>query len=313
MTEYICERCTIEFRDKRLLIKHLKRKNPCIAIENDIEGDKLIDKLNKKIGIECVKCIKIYKNEECIRKHKCKGIEENNTVLEKMNERLDRLEEENKKLKDKLSNSSIKNITNNTDNSNNINTNITIVLPNSFGKENLDYLLKNPEKEVIKLLRGCCPESIVNIFKEVHKNPKHPENHNIRVENKKEGIISIFENDKWQDHTKTNGLQKIYDNTELKILELIDESDEAVIKKYVKPKQIERFNKETDLLEWADVIDIREDEVKLIDDRIEIIATKDQEIEQKKKERELEKKRKDMDNLMMRAVSKKDSLQITSI
>ena len=71
------------------------------------------------------------------------------------------------------------------------------------------------------------------------------------------------------------------------------------------------FNKETDLLEWADVIDIREDDVKLIDDRIEIIATKDQEIEQKKKERELEKKRKDMDNLMMRAVSKKESLQIT--
>jgi len=51
--------------------------------------------------------------------------------------------------------------------------------------------------------------------------------------------------------------------------------------------------------------------VKLIDDRIEIIATKEQEIEQKKKERELEKKRKDMDNLMMRAVSKKESLQIT--
>ncbi len=79
--------------------------------------------------------------------------------------------------------------------------------------------------------------------------------------------------------------QKIYDNTELKILELIDESDEAVIKKYVKPKQIERFNKETDLLEWADVIDIREDDVKLIDDRIEIIATKDQEIEKKRKRR----------------------------
>ena len=150
----------------------------------------------------------------------------------------------------------------------------------------------------------------MNIFKEVHKNPSHPENHNIRVENKKEGIISIFENNTWQDHTKTNGLKKIYDNTELKILELIDESDEAVIKKYVKPKQIERFNKETDVLEWADVIDIRED-VKLIDDRIEIISTKEQEIVEKKKEKELDKKRKDMDNLMMRAVSKKEISEIT--
>lgn len=107
----------------------------------------------------------------------------------------------------------------------------------------------------------------------------------IRVENKKEGIIRNFENNTWQDHTKTNGLKKIYDNTELKILELIDESDEAIIKKYVKPKEIERFNKETDLLEWADVIDIREEDVKLIDNRIEIIVRKEQEIVKKKKEK----------------------------
>lgn len=81
-------------------------------------------------------------------------------------------------------------------------------------------MLKNPEKEIIKLLRGNCPDSIVNLVKEIHKNPNHPENNNIRIENKKEGIISIYENNKWRDHSKTNGLQRIYDNTELKVLEI---------------------------------------------------------------------------------------------
>jgi hypothetical protein len=309
MVENICNRCGIEFGRKDILIKHLKKKNICMPIEMDEDRNIQLEQLSKKCEIECVRCNKMYKNDETLRKHKCKTIDKTEEMIEKMNERLDKLEEENKTLKDKLEKgniNSIKNITNttnNTDNSNNTN-NITIVLPNSFGKENLDYLLKNPEKEVIKLLRGCYPESIVNFVKEVHKNPEHPENHNIRVDNKKDGIISIFENEKWQDHTKTNGLKKIYNNTELKVLELIDESNEEVIKKYVKPKQIERFNKETELLEWSDVIDTREEDVKLIYDRIEIIASKEQQIEDKKKDKEIERKRKEFDNLMLRAVSK---------
>jgi DNA-directed RNA polymerase subunit RPC12/RpoP len=178
---YFCDRCGLEFVEKKHIKQHLKKKLSCMPIKSEIEALVQLEELNKKDGVKCDICNKIYKNLESLRNHR-----------------------------------------------------------------------------------------------------------------------------------KRNGLQKIYDNTELKILELIDESDEAVIKKYVKPKQIERFNKETDLLEWADVIDIREEDVKLIDDRIDIIATKEQEIEQKKRERELDKKRKELDSLMMRAVSKKDSLQITS-
>ena len=306
MGENICNRCGIEFGRKDVLIKHLKKKNICMPIEMDEDRNIQLELLSKKCEIECDKCNKMYKNSNSLRMHKCKIIDKTEEILEALSE----LKNENKMMKEKLENmsniNSIKNITNttnNTDNSNNTN-NITIVLPNSFGKENLDYLLKNPEKEVIKLLRGCYPESIVNFVKEVHKNPEHPENHNIRVDNKKDGIISIFENEKWQDHTKTNGLKKIYNNTELKVLELIDESNEEVIKKYVKPKQIERFNKETELLEWSDVIDTQEEDVKLIYDRIEIIASKEQQIEEKKKDKEIERKRKEFDNLMLRAVSK---------
>ena len=310
MTEYICERCTVYFKDKRQLIKHLKRKKPCIEIESEIEREELIERLNKKEGKECERCKKIYKNDESLRKHKCKGEDKE---INKINERLDRLEEENKRinnenkeLKEKIKGGVVNNITNNTDNSTN-NTNIMIVMPNSFGKENLEELLKNPEKEIIKLLRGNCPESIVNLVKEIHKNPKHPENNNIRIENKKEGIISIYENNEWRDHSKTNGLQRIYDNTELKVLEILDASDEDIIKKHVKPRQIERFNEETDVLGWADMIDIRKEEEK--PKGIEFIESKEQKMRKKQLEKRNEKKQKEMENLLLHTMSKKENIK----
>lgn len=156
MRENICERCGIEFGRRDVLIKHLKRKTLCMPIEMDVDRNIQLERLSRKCEIECERCNKMYKNSNSLRMHKCIGKENiMNEELEKMNDRLDRLEEENKMLKNKLEKgdkktiNSIKNITNNTDNSTN---NITIVLPNSFGKENIDYLLKNPEKEIIKLL-----------------------------------------------------------------------------------------------------------------------------------------------------------------
>ncbi len=304
-----CIRCGLEFVEKKHLKQHLKKKILCMPIENDIDRKIQLEELTKKEGIECEKCDRTYKNVNSLRMHKCKGEDKE---INKITDRLDRLEEENKRinnenkeLKEKIKGRVVNNITNNTDNSNN--TNIMIVMPNSFGKENLEELLKNPEKEIIKLLRGNCPESIVNLVKEIHKNPKHPENNNIRIENKKEGIISIYENNEWRDHSKTNGLQRIYDNTELKVLEILDASDEDVIKKHVKPRQIERFNEETDVLGWADVIDIRKEED--IPKGIELIETKEQKERKKQLEKRKEKKQKEMESLLLHTMSKKENIK----
>ena len=291
---YICNRCGIDFLEKKHIKQHLKKKLNCMPIVNDIDRCIQLEELEKKEGIMCEYCENIYKNAESLRNHISRThMNTSEKKMDTINERLDRLEEENKRinnenkeLKEKLKGGVVNNITNNTDNSTNTNTNntnIMIVMPNSFGKENLEELLKNPEKEIIKLLRGNCPESIVNLVKEIHKNPKYPENNNIRIENKKEGIISIYENNEWRDHSKTNGLQRIYDNTELKVLEILDASDEDIIKKHVKPRQIERFNEETDVLGWADMIDIRKEEE--IPKGIELIETK----EQKERKKQLEK------------------------
>jgi uncharacterized C2H2 Zn-finger protein len=119
MTENICNRCGIEFGRKDVLIKHLKKKNICMPIEMDADRNIQLEELSKKCNIKCVRCNKMYKNDESLRKHKCKIIDKTDEIIEKMSERLDRLEEENNTLKEKLEKSnikSIKNITNNTNN-----------------------------------------------------------------------------------------------------------------------------------------------------------------------------------------------------
>ena len=61
--EYNCERCGLFFKEKRILLGHLKRKSGCIALESDIEAEKLIEKVKSKEGIECDKCNRTYKNK----------------------------------------------------------------------------------------------------------------------------------------------------------------------------------------------------------------------------------------------------------
>jgi hypothetical protein len=72
MEEFTCERCGLFFKEKRILMSHLKRKIKCIAIESDIEPGDLIIKLTKKEGVECEYCNRTYKNKESLRRHNCK-------------------------------------------------------------------------------------------------------------------------------------------------------------------------------------------------------------------------------------------------
>ncbi len=69
-----CKRCGLEFKDRRNLFQHLKRKTSCMAIESDISLLKQLEELKKREGIVCDKCERIYKNKESLRKHKCRII-----------------------------------------------------------------------------------------------------------------------------------------------------------------------------------------------------------------------------------------------
>ena len=93
---------------------------------------------------------------------------------------------------------------NNTNSNNNVQQNIVV---NNFGKDNWDHmtdeikinLLKNPHK-MIKLA-----------FEKVNLNEDVPENHNIRVENKRSDKVLIWEDEMWRNMDKDNTLRVVVD------------------------------------------------------------------------------------------------------
>ena len=82
MENNICERCGIDFQEKKRLVQHLKRKRWCIAIENDIDPNIQLEALVHKNGIECVKCNKIYSSKDSLRRHRCSNVTPQDTINE---------------------------------------------------------------------------------------------------------------------------------------------------------------------------------------------------------------------------------------
>ena len=61
MAFHICERCGMEFTQKKHLVQHLKRKNPCLALKTDKLMSELLDDLKKQKvedGVKCSNCEK---------------------------------------------------------------------------------------------------------------------------------------------------------------------------------------------------------------------------------------------------------------
>lgn len=97
------------------------------------------------------------------------------------------------------------NITNNTNfNQNNIQINI-----NNYGHENLDYLTHDYKTSLLKIPYRAVPK----LIKHIHFNPEHPENHNIKIPNKKQKFALIQRNGKWEYRDKKHVIENIVDNS----------------------------------------------------------------------------------------------------
>ena len=83
-----------------------------------------------------------------------------------------------------------------TNNTNNIETqNVNIININSFGNENTDYI---DDKAILACI-GRVYKSIPSLLEKIHFDPKHPENHNIKITNKKLPYASVMgNNQKWK-------------------------------------------------------------------------------------------------------------------
>jgi hypothetical protein len=217
---YNCKRCGICFSERKGLMKHLRRKNVCIGIESTKTQEELLEELNKKEGVECEECKRIYKNEESLRRHKCKGVVDN--IKDELRVEIEKkIRELQKELKGVITKDTIKqvanSITNNNDNSttnnnnttNNINNtqNITVIINDIDDPKCIQYILKDP-KLAEKILRWVTDKNgLLKYMDEKYYNPKRPENQCIRrVDNEN---MELYILGTWIKHDNMTALNKI--------------------------------------------------------------------------------------------------------
>lgn len=98
----------------------------------------------------------------------------------------------------------------NCNNTNNIETqqNITINI-NAFGNENTDYL---DDKAILACI-GRVYKSIPSLLEKIHFDPNHPENHNIKISNKKLPYASVMgTNKKWRTVDRKDAIETMVIN-----------------------------------------------------------------------------------------------------
>lgn len=181
-TEFDCAVCVLKFSRKYHLDRHIATKKHIDKLEN-----------SPKKTFVCSFCTHSFSHSSSRSKHqtKCKI---KNTVPLKEYEILREEKEAMKKKIEELLLSQNNQITNNNNNNHHIGTQVNITI-NAFGKENLDYITDTQCLKIVNQVFNSIPAAAQIVF----FNPEHPENHNIKIPNKKEPYAMIMKADQtWE-------------------------------------------------------------------------------------------------------------------
>jgi hypothetical protein len=218
--------------------------------ENGTPIDPLDEDLNKTI--KCDYCGKEFKHRQSKFTHqkKCDG-KDKNTMFMYLKEQLEELKERENLLKEewKLEKNQMKldmetllekvgnNITNNT-----INIKEQNIILNNFGNENIDYF----HQKYFNFLLKAPFSSVPKFLKDLHFNPNHPENHNVKITNKKLPYASVWEGNKWNIRDK----KQVIENLVVKGFSIIDGQNEII--NNLEPEKQKRYGDFHDKFESDD-------------------------------------------------------------
>lgn len=229
-----CNDCKIKFTRMTHLKRHLISKRH--LVRTSVEKNNLVD---------CV-CSKSFTTRSALYRHRKKCIDyikfvqkqqyqnividtsEPENMIQLLQEKLDKKDQEMKEVKDEMDElrkqvetligNTAKQTTNNNSNiqtQNNIE-NQNVIVVNSFGNENIEHLT---DQIICKLIKTAPFTSVPQLIEKIHFDPDHPENHNIKITNKKMNYAEIVQNNKWVTANK----KKVIDDVIQKSYNLLDE------------------------------------------------------------------------------------------
>ena len=184
---YYCKRCGKNTNHLGDLKKHLKNKKQCEPLYADVDRAILLEELATpagKGGFMVKMSDKIVKLED---------VEDKDEFVTKIQEDLIKLKRENIKLKKEVNDLTTAKggVTNN-------NINITHIHLNNFYKEDTSYITDDClSKMLVKVY-----ESVPSVIKAIHFNPEHPENHNVKMPNKRDKFMMVRRNNEWSHENK---------------------------------------------------------------------------------------------------------------
>ena len=189
--KFYCKDCNTSFTRKYILNQHLN------------SGKHFKRTAQAPILFSC-ECGKSYIQKKSLDYHKktcnvkplvCQQV----SLLETLQQKLTVYEKEREEMKSQIAtlldkHAKIHTTTTNTI-SNNIETQHITININAFGNENVDYI---DDKAILACI-GRVYKSIPSLLEKIHFDPKHPENHNIKITNKKLPYASVMgNNQKWK-------------------------------------------------------------------------------------------------------------------
>ena len=216
----------------------------------------------------CDSCNKTFSYARSLEKHRSKCINtltnrtvnnsaivdhlinQNKLIVQKLEEKNKQVDELTKQITLLLEKGGT---TTNIQNQNNIETqNIFVV--NSFGKENIDYLTDNI---VCKLIQNAPFKCLPQIIEKIHFDPEHPENHNIKITNKKLNYAEIVKDNKWVTTNKKKAIEDMIQNGYNIIEEKYIDNKDSITER--KQERFENFKQKFDEDDKELIKDIKDD------------------------------------------------------
>ena len=233
MVLYTCYTCLFSSNQKNDYNRHLKRlkhlknisKHITIKVVNTNEHKMNTNehKMNTNEH-KCNYCYETFNTKPSKRRHELHYCKENNSV---MTSKIKTLEIEKKNLEKQIEKMLDKTCTINNNTTNNNTNNIIVV--NNYGKENTDYLTA----EKISQLLNRPYDSIQDLIKMLHFNVEHPENHNVKITNKKEPFALVWNDSIWELRKKKTVVKDMVDKGYM-MIDTTHEDIDKPHKKYLK-------------------------------------------------------------------------------